>query len=191
MPYENLFNHSLDAVFLAEPNGQILYANPAACELLGYTAEELIAAGRGALLDPADPRLGPALEERERSGRFRGVLTMIRKDGRRFPAEISSTIFTGVDGRRSTTVLVRDVSERERAEAALRAANEALEQALAEVRQLRGTLPICMFCKQIRDQQNYWHAVEAYIAARSEVRFSHGICPHCMTTVVEPQLGGS
>lgn len=190
MPYENLFNHSLDAVFWLSPTATSFTRNPAACALLGYTAEELIAGGRAAVLDPADARLGPALEERERSGRFRGVLTMIRKDGRRFPAEISSTIYTGVDGRRRTTVFVRDVSERERAVEALRAANEALEQALAEVRQLRGILPICMFCEQVRDQQNYWHAVEAYIAARSEVRFSHGICPHCMTTVVEPQLGG-
>ncbi|HMC66954.1 MAG TPA: response regulator [Gemmataceae bacterium] len=54
-----------------------------------------------------------------------------------------------------------------------------LEAALARVQQLQGLLPICAWCKRIRDDQNYWHQVETYLAKHSEVRFSHGICPDC------------
>jgi DNA-binding response OmpR family regulator len=63
-----------------------------------------------------------------------------------------------------------------------------LEDALARVRQLRGLLPICSYCKKIRDDQNYWQQVEQYVGAHSDVQFSHGICPDCYHKVVEPQL---
>lgn len=54
-----------------------------------------------------------------------------------------------------------------------------LEKALGQVRQLQGLLPICMDCKKIRDDQNYWHQVEHYIMRHSDVSFTHGICPAC------------
>jgi CheY-like chemotaxis protein len=62
------------------------------------------------------------------------------------------------------------------------------EEALAQVKHLQGLLPICSYCKKIRDDQNYWRQVEDYIAAHSEVRFSHGICPGCWEGSVLPQL---
>ena len=63
-----------------------------------------------------------------------------------------------------------------------------LSAALARVKQLQGLLPICCYCKQVRDDGNYWHSVEHYIAQHSDLQFSHGICPKCYTKVVEPQL---
>jgi hypothetical protein len=57
--------------------------------------------------------------------------------------------------------------------------NEELESALAEIRHLRGILPICSSCKKIRDDKGYWHQVEAYLLDHSEIEFSHGICPDC------------
>jgi phosphoserine phosphatase RsbU/P len=62
------------------------------------------------------------------------------------------------------------------------------EAALARVKQLQGLLPICMYCKKIRDDGNYWQQVEAYVSAHSEAQFSHGICPECYARVVEPEL---
>lgn len=58
--------------------------------------------------------------------------------------------------------------------------NQELEKALEEIRVLRGILPICMHCKQIRDGEGAWRGVEAYIASQTEARFSHGVCPDCM-----------
>ena len=56
---------------------------------------------------------------------------------------------------------------------------EELEKALTQVKALRGLLPICAWCRRIRDDQNYWQSVESYITAHSEARFSHGMCPEC------------
>jgi sigma-B regulation protein RsbU (phosphoserine phosphatase) len=63
-----------------------------------------------------------------------------------------------------------------------------LEVTLARIKQLQGLLPICMYCKKIRDDHNYWQQLEAYVSAHSEAQFSHGICPECYTRVIEPQL---
>ena len=54
-----------------------------------------------------------------------------------------------------------------------------LEEAMTSVKTLQGLLPICSYCKKIRDDGNYWHRVESYIGTHANVRFSHGICPDC------------
>ena len=63
-----------------------------------------------------------------------------------------------------------------------------LEQALARVDQLHGILPICSYCKKVRNDGDSWQQVEAYVSAHSAVRFSHGVCPECEKTVVQPEL---
>ncbi len=65
---------------------------------------------------------------------------------------------------------------------------EELEAALGHVKQLQGLLPICSYCKKIRDDQDYWHNVDRYIATKTDVRFSHGICPSCYDEIIVPQL---
>ena len=63
-----------------------------------------------------------------------------------------------------------------------------LEAALAHVRQLQGIIPICSYCKNIRDDLDSWHQLEKYIVDNSEAQFSHGICPDCYENVVKPEL---
>ena len=58
-----------------------------------------------------------------------------------------------------------------------------LQDALANNKQLRGLLPICSYCKRIRDDNQYWQQVEGYIADHSDAQFSHGICPSCYETI--------
>ena len=58
-----------------------------------------------------------------------------------------------------------------------------LQQALANVKQLSGMLPICSYCKRIRSDEDYWQQVETYVADRSDVEFSHGVCPDCLEKV--------
>jgi DNA-binding response OmpR family regulator len=62
----------------------------------------------------------------------------------------------------------------------LRARVHELEEAVAQIKVLQGLLPICCYCKRIRDDRNYWHQLEHYLGTRSEVKFTHGICPTCM-----------
>jgi sigma-B regulation protein RsbU (phosphoserine phosphatase) len=67
-----------------------------------------------------------------------------------------------------------------------------LEDALSQVKQLKGMLPICSYCKKIRDDQNYWQLVEGYISKHTGIEFSHSICPDCYhqvtTDLAERQL---
>ncbi|HKY20128.1 MAG TPA: response regulator transcription factor [Vicinamibacterales bacterium] len=60
-----------------------------------------------------------------------------------------------------------------------------LEEALANIRKLTGLLPICAYCKSIRDDSNYWHRVEEYVSEHADVTFSHGICPNCLPKLAE------
>lgn len=64
---------------------------------------------------------------------------------------------------------------------ALQQQNEALQKALEKVKLLSGLLPICAWCKKIRDDQGYWNAIEHFISQHSEAEFTHGICPDCRT----------
>lgn len=73
-------------------------------------------------------------------------------------------------------------------QSSLAARIDELETALAQVRQLSGLLPICAYCKRIREGEDYWQAVEQYIAEHTEAQFSHGVCPDCYETHVRPQL---
>ena len=57
-----------------------------------------------------------------------------------------------------------------------------------QVRQLEELLPICSYCKKIRDDQNYWQQMEGYINERTGSEFSHSVCPDCMVRVVQPEI---
>ena len=58
--------------------------------------------------------------------------------------------------------------------------NQQLEDSLKKVKKLSGLLPICAYCKKIRDDSGYWNQLEAYLLEHSEAKFSHGICEDCM-----------
>ena len=66
--------------------------------------------------------------------------------------------------------------------------NEELEHALAEINHLGELLPICAYCKKIRDDSNYWQQVETYISKKSNTKFSHGICPDCYSRLLKGEL---
>jgi phosphoserine phosphatase RsbU/P len=71
---------------------------------------------------------------------------------------------------------------------ALAARVQELESALSRVKQLSGLLPICAYCKKIRNDQNYWQQVESYLAEHAAAQFTHGICPDCYEHTVRPEL---
>jgi PAS domain S-box-containing protein len=187
--YAQLVEHGLDAAFQTRSeDGAILYANPAACRLFGYALDEFRALGRSAVVDLSDPRIRAALAQRLETGRFQGVLPMRRKDGSQFLAALSSAVYTDSSGEQRTSMFVWDFTEQAQREEALRVVNAELSRALAEVRQLQGMLPICCYCKRIRDEKHDWQQVEAYIEVHAPVEFTHGICPKCYEHQVRPQL---
>ncbi|MDI6729026.1 MAG: HAMP domain-containing protein [Thermodesulfovibrionales bacterium] len=81
--------------------------------------------------------------------------------------------------------LNREIEERKLAEQALERSNRELEQRLHEIKTLRGILPICSYCKKIRNDKGYWEQLEMYIHDHSEAEFSHGMCDDCAKKAME------
>lgn len=125
--YRSIFEYSNVAMLFTEPHGKIYAANQAACKLFGMTEKELCLSGRKPLVDHQDPRLRKLLHQRQKYGKGSGELTFIKKDGTRFEAEISSTIFIDGEGNKKTSLLIYDLTERKLAEQQIRTLGNAIE----------------------------------------------------------------
>jgi hypothetical protein len=82
-------------------------------------------------------------------------------------------------------LLKKEVQERQRIAAEHNKLIDELRDALAEVKTLEGMIPICAWCRKVRDDSGYWQQVDDYVRERSDVEFSHGICPECSARVKE------
>ncbi len=133
--FRALFDNSPDAILLTIPDGTILEANEAACEMFGRSLEELRSLGRGAVVDVTDPRLVELLAMRAERGFASGTLRMLRRDGSAFEADVSSTVFEDRHRRQLTSMSIRDVSERVRLEAELRQTATRLAERIDSERQ--------------------------------------------------------
>ncbi len=80
----------------------------------------------------------------------------------------------------SITIAVITTGKVKKSERTLQQEKEKLQEALSEIKTLQGIIPICSYCKQIRDDEGLWNALEEYIRQRSEAVFSHSICPDCL-----------
>jgi len=121
--FRSVYENSFDAVLLTKPDGCILAANPAAQRMFGMSEEEVRKAGRNGLV-VIDERAEPALKERARTGKAKSGFTFRRKDGSTFEGEAASSVFTDSDGIVKTSMIIRDITERKKAEEALKASEE-------------------------------------------------------------------
>jgi PAS domain S-box-containing protein len=87
------------------------------------------------------------------------------------------------------SVLFRDISERRNAETERERLIRDLQSALADVRTLRGLIPICAWCKRIRNDYGYWEQLELYLKSHSEADFTHGMCPECAKREIDALSG--
>ncbi len=92
--------------------------------------------------------------------------------------------------------LVQDITDRRKAEvglkeraAELEKANRDLQEALDNIRTLKGLVPICSHCKSIRNDKGFWETLEVYVSQHSEAEFSHGICPSCLELHYPDEMG--
>ena len=122
--YHSFFENSIDAMLLTQPDGTIYAANPEACKMFGWTEEEIIRLGRNGVVDVNDPQLPLLLKERRDKGKAKGELLFIRKDGSRFPAELTSALFYNSRNQERTIIIIRDITERKKIEEALRKSEE-------------------------------------------------------------------
>jgi PAS domain S-box-containing protein len=114
--YRAAFQNSLLAFFVTNPDGTILDANPAACDMFGYSLDEFKALGRGGIIDGETPGLRSMLEDRLSHGKVRGELICIRKTGEKFPVEFTSALYKAADGQMHATTLMHNISDRKNRE---------------------------------------------------------------------------
>lgn len=184
---DRYFETSLDLICFLHFSGYFKRLNPAWERTLGFTREELMSRPFIEFVHPDDRERTLAQNAAVRSGgQALGFENRyLCKDGsyrwlhwNAAPDADGPVIYS----------MARDVTARKEAEEERERLVRELKDALAEVKALRGILPICSYCRKIRDDENYWHTVEAYIARHTDTRFSHGICPDCLESEVEPQF---
>jgi PAS domain S-box-containing protein len=131
--FKALFDNSIDGILLTVTDGQILAANPAACAIFQMTEREIIEAGRYGIVDLSDPRLKKLLDERQQKGRVTGELTLLHKDGSKFPGELTSAVYKDSNGEERTSIIVRDITKSKFAEEKINNTTNSLQQALSDL----------------------------------------------------------
>jgi PAS domain S-box-containing protein len=133
--FRMLFASATDAIIVTDPAGagRVLAVNPAACRLFGYTEAEFIGLTREAIIDTTGAQVAPMLQTREQTGRAIAEITYKRKDGMRFTGELTSAFIHPPGGTRRAVAIIRDITERKQAEAALRESQARLEAVFAAI----------------------------------------------------------
>lgn len=184
---DRFFAVNLDMLCCLDFSGYFKRLNPAWERTLGFTRRELMAKPFIEFVHPDDrERTLDQNREVRSGGRALGFENRyLCKDGSfRWFLWNAAPDFD----QRVIYSVARDITDRKRAEEERENLVAELRTALVEVKSLQAILPICSYCKKIRDDANYWRSVEAYISEHTNARFSHGICPSCYASEVEPEL---
>lgn len=169
-----------DALIVLDRQGIVRVVNQATCTLFGCREKDLV---------DKQPTIGMAncisfaeeLKSIIKEGTVRNVELDCRPQGNiHHTLSLSTSIMRDKTGEPLAIVCVlRDITDLKRAVKEREELIVQLKEALANVKQLSGMLPICATCKKIRDDQGYWQQIEAYISDHSEAEFTHGMCPAC------------
>jgi phosphoserine phosphatase RsbU/P len=144
-----------------------------------------------AIIDWEMPGLdGPEICRRIRADQARDGLYVLLLTARSSPSDLVAGLDAGADDYLIKPVNLSELRARVHVGVRVLALQERLAKKVAElqatidnVRQLRGLLPICSYCKRIRNDENYWERVEVYVTEHSDAKFTHGICPSCLEGV--------
>lgn len=157
-----LSNATFEGIVFTE-NEIIIEVNDTCCKMFGYDPLEVV--GKSAV-DFVSPEERAQVDGKMTSGYAQPFITLgLRKDAATFPIEIRGKLLP-YKGRDVRVAAIRDLTRQQQAE--------------EEIKTLRGILPICLYCKKIRNDKGYWEQVDIYIRKYSEADVSHGICPECL-----------
>lgn len=174
-----LIEESRDGVVILDMNGKVIEANKKYAEMLGYTLKELQE------LHIWD------WETKFKKQEIQNLLSMYnnsfdltetyhrRKDGSVIAISLTShsSLYRG---KKLIYCVSRDISKFKKSEIEKEGLIAELQEALSEISTLRGILPLCSYCKKIRDDKGYWEQVDIYISKHLDADISHSICPDCM-----------
>jgi PAS domain S-box-containing protein len=184
---DRFFAASIDMLCCLDFNGYFKRLNPAWERTLGFTRAELMSRPFIEFVHPDDrARTLQQNGEVRTGGRALGFENRyLCKDGsykwllwNAIPDPAGGVIYS----------IARDMTAKKEAEKVREQLVHDLQAAIAEVRTLQQILPICSYCRKIRDDEDHWQTVERYISQRTDTHFSHSVCPDCFATEVEPGI---
>ena len=174
-----LLDQSRDGIVILDQNGKVVEANQRFAGMLGYSLEEVHQLHVWDWDDQwsKDQLLG-MVSTCDHTGNFFETRHR-RKDGSRYDVEISTNgaVFSS---QKQILCICRDITPRKQAEQERERLIAKLQSALDEIKALKGILPLCSFCKRIRNSDGNWEPVDIYIHHHSRADVSHSICPECM-----------
>jgi PAS domain S-box-containing protein len=190
MRYRLLADNVSDVIWTMDADQRFTYVSPSIVKLLGYTPREALQSSLKNILTPESyenvvqvmtKAIATENEHRTLSDVTLNLeLEHIRKDGGKVYVELTTSFIRNEEGLLSGFIgISRDITKRKLIEEQRDKSILDLQQALSEVKKLSGLLPICSYCKKIRDDKGYWNQIESYIHKHSEAQFSHGICQEC------------
>ena len=181
--YRTLVENASDIIFRTDNNGHFTFVNPAALRITGYEEAEIIGKHYSLLIHPDMRNEAIKFFGRQFIKRIQNTYLEyppLTKEGHELWFGQNTQLLVEDGHVTGFQAVARDITERKRAEEALEEERRRLQQALDEVRTLRGIVPICANCKQIRDDKGYWNQVEKYVSDHTEAKFTYGICPDCV-----------
>jgi two-component system, cell cycle sensor histidine kinase and response regulator CckA len=176
-------DHANDAIVYLDLNGVVLWASRQAAVLSSRSMDELVGSSIQSILTPEASAKGETRLAAVRRGE--PVLPLVklevlRPDGEKVLVEANITSVQEHGNVVGRLLVMRDITERNRVEEERERLILELQIALGQIKVLQGILPMCAYCKKIRDEHGQWQPVEAYIRERSNADFTHGYCKECL-----------
>lgn len=170
-----------DAVFIKDKQGRYIFVNPPAARIFGKSAEDIIG---NTASDLFPPDVAQAMTDSDNTVLSSASTVTYEKlytapDPPKQMLVTKGPMYDSKGEIDAIFALARDITDLKHLQEAISDKVVKLEAALSTVRLLEGIIPICSYCKKIRDDEKSWHQMENYISSHSEAKFSHGICPEC------------
>lgn len=196
--YESMIGHCAVAIFAIDTSHRIIHWNKACEELTGFKAEEMLGTHNHWKAFYEDQR--PCLSDILIDGKTENLLDHYEVYGssilmpyslhaegwypqvggrERYLIFDASPVFGRDQKLLAAIETLQDISELKRTEEERKRLNIKLQDALDRIKTLSGLIPICAWCKKIRDDKGYWNQIEEYLEQHSDASFSHGVCPDC------------
>jgi PAS domain S-box-containing protein len=176
-----MVENSHDIMTVRDADGKVRYTSPSISRIMGYTQEQMVGSTGFELVHPDErSTVENALKEFWKNPGARGTIQFRAKHATGSWVSLEVVAYNLLDHPAIQGVVIngRDISERKQQEAGKDQMIAELQQAITNVKTLTGVLPICACCKKIQEGDS-WRQIEAYIRDRSQVEFSHTMCPEC------------
>jgi PAS domain S-box-containing protein len=186
---QEIFDATADGLLVSDERGVIVKSNQSLLEMFACREKDLI--GKHLLNffteDSSSRETPDAILMLMSKGSVKDFQTRCTTyDRRAIDVEMNMVLMRdNADTVTGTVSAIRDISERKEQERQREKIIKELQDAQAKVQQLEGMLPICSWCKKVRDDKGYWQQIEAYIGLHTKAGITHGICPECAKKVLD------